>query len=126
MDRQAIINKVAQHLRKQGKPAIAKRGGCAYRSHDGASACAVGVLIPDDQYEPHMEGPWVGELVRLFPFLRGTFGIENDTDVDFLRAMQDDVHDKLFRELDRWVSGLEGRIEAFCERSGLSYKATLS
>lgn len=42
------------HLRKQGGPCKTKNGG-RYRGEDG-SMCGVGALIPDEIYDPYMEG----------------------------------------------------------------------
>lgn len=47
----------------EGKlPAINEHGSCKYRTEDGR-ACAVGLLIPDEKYDPSFEGaacytPW--------------------------------------------------------------------
>ena len=51
---QEIFNLVVEHLFKQGRPAYDGSQGCMYRTHDGLR-CAVGVLIPDDFYEPAFE-----------------------------------------------------------------------
>lgn len=58
MKRQAIYNKVRDHLLKQGRAAKFSCAGylvCAYRGDDG-TACAVGCLIPAARYSPEMEG----------------------------------------------------------------------
>jgi hypothetical protein len=64
-DLQEIFDIVAEHLMKQGMPAVRddvpdwrKPSGaspCAYRSPDGLR-CAVGVFIPDELYTPDLEG----------------------------------------------------------------------
>lgn len=42
-----------------GKPSLNPNGiGCAYRALDG-SKCAVGLLMPDDVYDPSIEGAGV-------------------------------------------------------------------
>ena len=51
---QEIFNLVVEHLFKQGRPAYDGNRGCMYRTHDGLR-CAVGVLIPDDLYDPAFE-----------------------------------------------------------------------
>ena len=51
---QEIFNLVVEHLFKQGRPAYDGHRGCMYRTHDGLR-CAVGVLIPDDLYDPAFE-----------------------------------------------------------------------
>ncbi len=53
---QEIFDKVSVHLLTQGKRALGDDGQrCKYRAPDG-SKCAVGILIPDDAYDPVMEG----------------------------------------------------------------------
>jgi hypothetical protein len=59
MTPQEIYDTVAKHLFAQGKRSGSKRadGGfqCKYRGPDGTK-CAVGVLMPDEFYDPVMEG----------------------------------------------------------------------
>jgi len=54
MTPQEIFDKVAEHLFTQGVPSINGRGQCVYRGQNGTS-CAVGVLIPDEDYRPSMD-----------------------------------------------------------------------
>jgi hypothetical protein len=61
MTAQEIFDKVLAHLRTQGEPALDYLGTCAYRGRlnetTGKSPmCAIGCLIPDDKYDPTMEG----------------------------------------------------------------------
>lgn len=64
MEAQEIFDTVATHLLKQGRravnPDIPER--CHYRGANG-TACAVGVLIPDEVYDPMMEGRTVVGLL---------------------------------------------------------------
>jgi len=59
MTAQEIFDKVINHLLQQGGPALNYNYDddpvCRYRSNNGLK-CAVGCLIPDDQYDPIMEG----------------------------------------------------------------------
>lgn len=57
MTAQEIFNTVAAHLLRQGRKAegYGTQPGCAYRSNDG-DKCAVGCLIPDDDYSIELEG----------------------------------------------------------------------
>lgn len=56
MTQQEIFNKVWNHLLTQDKQAINDNEGvCLYRAEDGCM-CAVGCLIPDELYDPDMEG----------------------------------------------------------------------
>ena len=68
---QEVFDHVAAHLIKQGKQSLTdkKEGysysgiyGCAYRGVNGTS-CAVGCLIPDDEYKVVIEGVSVIELL---------------------------------------------------------------
>lgn len=51
---QEIFDLVVEHLFTQGRPAYDGNRGCMYRTYDGLR-CAVGVLIPDDLYDPAFE-----------------------------------------------------------------------
>lgn len=77
MNAQEIFETVVRHLSKQGRRSMralhgAERpewieGGapamrCAYRG-DGGTMCAVGVLIPDEEYRPTLEGLLVRSLL---------------------------------------------------------------
>ena len=59
MTKQEIFDTVLTHLRKQGGPSWSAGDGCRYRGLDGTS-CAVGCLIPDELYDPLIEGVEVG------------------------------------------------------------------
>lgn len=54
MDKQEIFNKVYEALLEQGKSST-KNGICKYRGQ-GGSKCAIGHLIPDELYNPNIEG----------------------------------------------------------------------
>lgn len=66
MNEQEIFDKVVNHIRKQGHPAV-ENGTCAYRTEDG-SMCAVGCLITDEVYSVYgskIEGYDVGTSLVL-------------------------------------------------------------
>lgn len=54
MNAQEVFDKVATHLLTQKKRSIDSKKGCLYRGPDGLK-CAVGCLIPDEEYDPVME-----------------------------------------------------------------------
>jgi len=55
MNKQEVFDTVVNHLRQQGKKAFDQRlGRCLYRTEDGLK-CAVGCLIPDNEYSRMME-----------------------------------------------------------------------
>lgn len=62
---QEIFDIIVTHLRQQGRPAF--RDGdaerCAYRNAEGLR-CAVGCLIPEDAYDPIMEGHSIGTVMK--------------------------------------------------------------
>lgn len=61
MTPQEIFDKVATHLFTQGVQSRNKNGGtCLYRGPNNTS-CAVGCLIPDELYDPEMDGFYDGE-----------------------------------------------------------------
>ena len=54
MNNQEAFDKVVKHLRRQGERAT-DGSKCCYRTNEGLM-CAVGCLIPDSLYTPHIEG----------------------------------------------------------------------
>jgi len=69
MTNQEVFDKVVAHLKAQGKQSL-KGDSCKYRGSMGMK-CAVGCLIPDEEYSSELEGKTVRspELVNL-PSLR--------------------------------------------------------
>lgn len=66
MTRQEIFDRVVRHLLSQKQKAaiddVYGNTRCRYRTPDGLR-CAVGCLIPDDAYDPSIEGFAVGDLL---------------------------------------------------------------
>ncbi len=62
MTDQEVFDKVVRHLWQQGERA-GDGDSCFYRG-PGNMKCAVGCLIPDDTYQPAMEGAGVVELLN--------------------------------------------------------------
>ena len=93
MTDQEIFDHVASHLFTQGERAMSGIG-CAYRGQNGTK-CAVGCLIPDENYHPRMEKLPVGyrEVYSRLPFQ------VDDQTLALLRRLQT-VHDARFP----WVS----------------------
>lgn len=89
MQAQEIFDTVATHLFKQGRRATnwEMPHMCSYRGA-GGSKCAVGVLIPDDVYDPMMEGRTIIGLVDSGSGLPDWMS-ENKTLLSWLQ----DVHD---------------------------------
>jgi hypothetical protein len=61
---QEIFETVVKALALQGKPSKTETGGCYYRNVFGMK-CAVGVLIPDEDYDPVMEGANIHGLMNM-------------------------------------------------------------
>jgi hypothetical protein len=54
MTNQEAFNKVVIGLRAQGRPSINPNSVCMYRNSEGLK-CAVGILIPDEEYRPEFD-----------------------------------------------------------------------
>jgi len=101
MNKQKTFNKVARHLLEQGERA-SDMGTCRYRDGNGRS-CAVGCLIPDDEYTPGFEGDIVsfdeGVSVPLIVKYLKSRGFN----LELLGDLQD-LHDGVNPE--DWIDGL--------------------
>lgn len=102
MTNQEIFDKVATHLLTQKAKSMAIISddySCAYRGDDGLK-CAVGCLIPDDKYDPTMEGHVAKTVLALFPRAINVHAYLSADLLDELRK----VHDVM--EVDMWYKGL--------------------
>lgn len=71
-----IQQEVIKRLKEQGCRGTESDGeGCHYRTSNGMK-CAVGVLIPDDLYNPNMEGYQVSTLFAEHTELHSLFAPE--------------------------------------------------
>lgn len=96
---QRIFDKAFKGLQSQGFVRSTLRGACQYRGLDGLR-CAIGHVLPDDVYEPSMEGNNVGYLLCEEDFRKRFEGSQDPAakdllgaDEDFLAEMQD-AHDE--------------------------------
>lgn len=96
--KQETFNKVAEHLITQWAKAEGEYG-FAYHAPDGKK-CAVGCLIPDEIYDPDLEG----QLAYDFPDTL-IEAIAPDGDRDMLRDLQQ-VHDNV--PVFGWPAELKG------------------
>ena len=120
MNNQEAFDKVLKHLREQGKAAVrvavasdgTKNEECCYRGPDG-TMCAVGCLIPDEEYDSELEGMAVDQIPQhLMPkSLRGL-------DEDLLCSLQT-VHDYFLRT--QGVHDWEKYMSRIAERYILKY-----
>ena len=113
MTEQEIFDTVLAHLREQGEAATSAGGSCRYRGANG-TACAIGCLIPDELYDPMIEGLGVGriieavvpeyrqdqtqELLPVFARIKNHIGAEH---LPLLHELQE-AHD-----MDLYISGLD-------------------
>jgi hypothetical protein len=82
-DDQAVFDYVVKFLRKQGCKSMGECN-CRYRDNMG-HACAVGCLIPDDEYDVRMEGRTVEHIPLFF----------DEYNMSLLKDLQWHVHDSV-------------------------------
>jgi hypothetical protein len=120
VNRQEIFDKVAKHLLTQNRQAKGKTG-CAYRGDNG-DKCAIGCLIPDEDYGPKMENgaPRIGDPESLplntrlvTAFCREKLGASTDEDILFLTRLQS-LHD--YSPPEDW----RGELQSFAAQYELS------
>lgn len=75
---QMIFDKVCDHLAEQGRPSQRQLylipGICAYRGTGGRS-CSVGCIMPDEIYNPMLEGLPADEVCERLGWLTGYSGL---------------------------------------------------
>jgi len=104
MNRQEIFNKVCEHLIKQNEKAMDHvNDTCMYRSgeDDNPLCCGIGCLIPDELYDPLLEGRGIRNIFdHRYDCTHSAaviehIGIETEADLFFINALQV-VHDSSF------------------------------
>jgi hypothetical protein len=98
MTPQEIFDTVARHLFTQGERAgivmdddpdnIVACFSCRYRAPGGAT-CAVGKLIPDDAYDPGMEGNAVDTICSAYGDVLPTWMLDQQVLLDRLQIVHD-------------------------------------
>ena len=96
MNNQEAFDKAVTHLFTQRAYAQSIDGECQYKTESGLQ-CAVGCLIPDNEYQSWFEGREASTIAHNVPTLSGV-------STDLLRTLQI-IHDS--RELGEWFEGLE-------------------
>lgn len=113
-DLQTIFDKVAKHLLAQRKRAQNRLGGaCVYRSSDGLK-CAIGCLIPDEHYDPLIEGTVISDLeftsrsalLLKNILLKSGINTEDSAVTQLLMQLQL-FHDDFDRDFRDWEKSLE-------------------
>lgn len=103
---QEIFDTVAKHLLTQNARSVGsyfETGGCRYRGPNGLK-CAVGCLIPDELYDPEMEGHGSTFLVMNYPEL-GFHGVSR------LLSHLQSIHDH--DDVKWWPEGLRSLAAEF-------------
>lgn len=116
MNRQAIYDRIAKHLLKQGRKSVgpdADHEGmetCVYRAYDPNAKrtlkCAIGCLIPFGSYTPELEGTNVFAVAVRDAFPR-SLHINTEPmseDLVFLSHLQD-IHDN--QPVESWIEFLQ-------------------
>lgn len=114
MDRQAVYNKVRDHLLAQGVRCSAAPGGfCLYRAR-GGRACAIGALIADEHYSNELENGYDARDAIVRQAVAASLGLPeiSDDDALFLGNLQG-IHDGVPPEM--WAQELR----MFARRYGL-------
>ncbi len=103
MTNQEAFETMVRHLRRQGKRSV-RIGAytCLYRGPNGLR-CAVGCLIPDDQYKRSLEGKAASCIANKVPAL-------SDIGPGLLSEMQS-VHDDL--DVSQWEEGFKDVAQVF-------------
>lgn len=130
MTAQEILNKVVAHMREQGRQSNTAGPGssCRYRSPDGAR-CAVGCLIPDDIYNPGIEGRSVNSAA--VQMLLMDLGLQQHKSLlislqgahDWAWGSHEEDGDTDFKPVPPWMQIFEHRARGLAKRYGLEYPA---
>ena len=125
LNRQLVYETAYRQIKKQGGGSADTEADppiCRYRSSDG-KACVIGACIPDELYDPIIEGTipapvfdngytkTVNDVIDQCPILKGW-----REDFDWLREFQK-VHDHTFREEN--TDTIFDRLRAFARKYGL-------
>ena len=129
MDRQTIVEKVHEHfITSENPPAVSNEPNgpaqCLYRTRDG-SKCAVGILIPDELYQPDMENNPASDMLTQFGDLYRHIGIGGAGDLSFLDELQS-CHDTAaldarLTDYDDFRGTLCLKLRHLCLQEGLNY-----
>jgi len=100
MTRQEIFDKVAKHLLTQNAKArgdveTGGPSGCLYYDSETGRKCAIGCLIPQDQYDPRMEDQGCVNNNEMVIDVLKSIGIDcgcNGADYFFIQSLQK-IHD---------------------------------
>lgn len=111
---QELFDIVVAHLRKQGAKAMNPNGNCLYRTKDGLS-CAVGCLIPDNEYYSDLEYDNLPSIIQNRKL--STMLLEEFNEHSKLLVRLQEVHD--LNEVYEW----EEKLQKVANEFKLNYSA---
>jgi hypothetical protein len=106
IDKQITFDTVVTGLRKQKDRSVGENGSCVFRSPNG-NKCAVGMLVPDDLYDPLFDNPKSEKCIW-------DLDVMKEHDRDLCSALMI-VHDQ--KAIEDW----EKQFEGVAVRFGLVY-----
>lgn len=113
MTPQEIFDTVAIHLLNQKQKSANSDGDCFYRSPYGLR-CAVGAILPDDCYNPKMEGRVASHLYQFSNVPQ--YIIDNSLLLEHLQTIHDEY------EPEFWLEALYEFVNNEAAQENLEYK----
>ena len=107
---QDLFNKAWTHANSMDKPSLNSDGRCAYRGK-GGSKCLVGVMIPDEKYEPDIEGFGISSSVLDAVGLGSLTLADKTSMIVFLKNIQN-AHDLCARLGFTWAAWKSNMIQS--------------
>lgn len=104
---QEVFDRVVNHLRSQGGPAVDWQEGCQYKTYDGKK-CAAGCLIPDELYNAIIEGKSWREVAEYL-------NITSECDQILIRELQK-AHDQAI-----WLDDINVSLKHIADTFGLTF-----
>lgn len=124
--RQEAFDIMVSGLIKQGKPSYdIQTMNCMYDNGAGQK-CAVGMLIPDDDYSPLLEGNGISTLAfKAVKFGWKTKHLFNEMNYDMMDAVRTthDMSVTFYREegTEKWIDHIKKEYEALAFKLGLKW-----
>lgn len=115
------VHRIAAHLAAQRGRAVSADKACAYRGAD-QTMCAVGCLIPDEVYDPGMEGKSALEVFAGWPEALEAVGIDST----FVPEVMDVIQDYHDWGAESGLPGYEDRLVEFEDKPEEELAAQIS
>ena len=97
METQEIFDRVVQHLRQQGRPALNTKGSCSMYRADNGLMCAVGCLIKEEFYTEELEFHEASEPTVVEAINNSLGCTLSEEQLDLLSSLQN-LHDDTTRQ----------------------------